>query len=348
MENLDLYLEILSVDSSSSREYTLSKLLSERFLTGKNHLDVFPVGVTPETPEGDGTENLLFSWGTPKIVFCSHIDTVPPYFPPALEVMTSDEGKDELMVRGRGSCDAKGQVMAMFNACVELERRGCTDFGLLLLSGEETGSLGAKSFVKSGFKADCVVVGEPTDNKMVSACKGTKLFELSFTGESCHSGYPEHGQSAVELFVDFVNALRNVEFPQDELLGKTTWNIGKLSSANPQNILSPSLGCRIYFRTTFATDALVSEVMRKLASEIKGLKIKEFGGDTPMKYTVLDGFEKTVAAFGSDAPQLSNFKRKILCGPGSILVAHTMEEYVEIKELEKATEQYIRMYEQLS
>ncbi len=346
MENLDLYLEILSIDSSSSRESTLSKLIAERFLTGRNRLDRFPVGVTAENPEGDGTENLLFSWGTPKVVFCTHIDTVPPYFPPAIEVLPGKTGTDELIVRGRGTCDAKGQIISLFNACVELERKGRTDFGLLLLAGEETGSLGAKDFAGTDFKADCVIVGEPTGNKMVSTCKGTKAFELNFSGESCHSGYPEHGISAIDLFVDFVNRLRDFDFPEDELLGKTTWNIGRLSSANPQNILSPSLSCRLYFRTTFATDALVTDFMRSVAGG--NLKIKELGGDTPMKYTVLDGFETTVAAFGSDAPRLDNFRRRILCGPGSILVAHTMDEFVEIKELEKATEQYVRMYEQLS
>lgn len=47
---------------------------------------------------------------------------------------------------GRGTCDAKGQIFAMWEACKQLEAKGCTDFGLLLLAGEETGSFGAKAF----------------------------------------------------------------------------------------------------------------------------------------------------------------------------------------------------------
>ncbi len=347
MENLDLFLEILSMDSSSSRERGLSNFLAERFMTGKNRLDRFPVGVTEENPEGDGTENLLFSWGIPKIVFCTHLDTVPPYFPPVVDVASpaaADSAGEDVIVKSRGACDAKGQIIAMYNACLELERRGCSGFGLMLLAGEESGSFGAKSFRGTGIKADYVVVGEPTDNRMVSACKGTKSFEVTLTGKSCHSGYPEYGVSAVDLFVDMVNELRGREFPEDAVLGETTWNIGRLSSANPQNILSPKLNFRIYFRTTFASDAQVCRVMSEFG-EREGVGVKAFGGDTPMNYTVFDGFETTPAAFGSDAPQLDGFAHRCLCGPGSILVAHTMDEYVRVSELVRATEQYVRMYE---
>ena len=377
MENLDLFLEILSIDSSSSREKMLSDFLAGRFKTEKNTLRRFPVGVSEENPDGDGTENLLFCWGEPRVVFCTHLDTVPPYFPPAVSVEAPcADGREHLKVTGRGSCDANGQIIAMFNACLALEKKGCTDFALLLLAGEEVGSYGAKSFsraVNSGEiklpEGAYVIVGEPTGNAMVSACKGTKSFEVTFRGKSCHSGYPENGESAVDMFVDFVSALRSVEFPEDPLLGKTTWNIGRLSSTNPQNILSPSLGLRIYFRTTFVSDGIVENLMRNMAGEEavlrfgasvpgkcrdevaswqKGMSVKAFGGDTPMEYTVFPGFETTPAAFGSDAPQLAGFSHRSLCGPGSILVAHTMDEFVRVDDLEKATAQYIRMYEEAS
>lgn len=377
MENLDLFLEILSIDSSSSREKMLSDFLAEKFLTGKNTLRRFPVGVSAENPDGDGTENLLFCWGEPRVVFCTHLDTVPPYFPPAVSVdALAGDGREHLKVTGRGSCDANGQIIAMYNACLALEKKGCRDFALLLLAGEEVGSFGAKSFTRAVQEGEIqlpegayVIVGEPTDNKMVSACKGTKSFEVTFRGKSCHSGYPENGESAVDMFVDFMNALRSVEFPEDPILGKTTWNIGRLSSANPQNILSPVLGFRIYFRTTFVSDGIVENLMRNMAGEEavlrfgapekegcrpaaaswqKAMSVKAFGGDTPMEYTVFDAFETAPAAFGSDAPQLAGFAHRSLCGPGSILVAHTENEFVGVDDLQKATEQYVRMFEEAS
>ena len=77
------------------------------------------------------------------------------------------------------------------------------------------------------------------------------------------------------------------------------------------------------------------------------MTVKEFGGDTPTRYETLEDFDVKPVAFGSDAPQLTNFRRKILCGPGSILVAHRPEEHIALADLETAKENYVRMYETL-
>ena len=223
---MELLRRILSFDSTSGRERELGEWLAANLQAP-----------TVETLEvGDGTLNVFLKWGEPRVVFCSHMDTVPPYIPPTFL---------EDRVLGRGSCDAKGQFWAMYRACRRLARAGRSGFGLLILSGEETGSWGAKAFARTPFRAPLLVVGEPTENKMVSASKGTKSFGLRFTGEAFHSGYPQYGRSAVDLFVDFCQRLRAAIFPEDPLLGSTTWNIGELSSPNPQNILSPELRCRV-------------------------------------------------------------------------------------------------------
>lgn len=365
--DLEFFHKILSIDSTSGKEVELADILSVEFAAPGRKVNVFEVG--------DGTRNVLVSWGTPKVIFCTHLDTVPPYLPPVFE---------EDVVKGRGSCDAKGQIFAMYEACKELEAKGCTDFGLLLLAGEETGSFGAKAFnavmsddpaVISGIAGTSVkdawlIVGEPTDNCMASAAKGTKSFEVTFAGQACHSGYPQNGASAVLYFNDFVNALRSIVFPVDPVLGETTWNIGKLSSDNPQNILSDRLTCRVYFRTTFESDEMVCNIMKNIAgpqaklrfgkrrvqdgSDIvakevapwqKTMSVQAFGGDTPSRFEVLEGFESRPVAFGSDAPQLKCFEHKILCGPGSILVAHRDEEYISLADIEKAIARYVRMYE---
>ncbi len=354
----NLFLEMLDIDSTSGREAGFADFLAERLRTGKCRVETFEVG--------DGTKNLLLSWGEPKVVFCSHLDTVPPYIPPTV----SDDG---LTVHGRGSCDAKGQILAMYEACKILEDKGLDGFGLLLLAGEETGSFGARAFREQHPGAGWVIVGEPTDNCMASASKGTKAFEVTFEGKAFHSGYPQYGLSAVEMFNDFMNALRSIGFPHDGILGNTTWNVGCLSSDNPQNILSDRLTCRVYFRTTFESDEMVCNVMKNMAgpsarlrfgrpkaqdgSDIvgkevapwqKSMSVKALGGDTPTMYDVLEGFPSKPVAFGSDAPQLTNFRHRILCGPGSILVAHRPEEHIALADLETAIGNYIRIYEMIS
>ena len=353
-----LFLEMLDIDSTSGKEAGFADFLAERLLT--------PACKVEEYEVGDGTKNLFFSWGEPKVVFCTHLDTVPPYISPTV----SEEGGT--VFHGRGTCDAKGQIFAMYEACKALETKGYEGFGFLLLAGEETGSFGAKAFREQHPGAEWVIVGEPTDNCMASASKGTKAFEVTFEGKAFHSGYPQYGLSAVEMFNDFMNALRSIGFPQDEVLGDTTWNVGKLVSDNPQNILSDRLTCRVYFRTTFESDEMVCNVMRNIAGEgarlrfgrrkvqdgsdivskdvavwQKCMSVRVLGGDTPTKYETLEGFPTKPVAFGSDAPQLTNFRRKILCGPGSILVAHRPEEHIALPDLQKAKENYIHMYETL-
>ena len=387
--DFQFFQELLSIDSTSGKERKVAEWLAER-LPG-----MFPAANRPELRAeevGDGTLNLLLTWGSPRIVFCSHLDTVPPYiepiFPEGVAITSKDsfaslgmtdcpchseEVKDRRknlmdVIAGRGSCDAKGQVFAIVEACKRLAEEGKTDFGMLLLAGEETGSWGAKAFAKTDFRAEYLVVGEPTDNCMVSASKGTKSFDLKFTGEPFHSGYPQYGVSAVDLFVDFVNALKAKDFGTDPLLGETTWNIGLVHSDNPQNILSPELTCRLYFRTTFVSDEAVSAWMESqgrpeaetvpkaslrdpvranapgTASPSGHITVTPRGGDTPARYWTVEGLPAKSVAFGSDAPHLKNFTHKAICGPGSITVAHRDDEHVRIADLTTAVEQYLALY----
>ncbi|MGM9803949.1 MAG: M20/M25/M40 family metallo-hydrolase [Muribaculaceae bacterium] len=329
------FIDMLNINSTSSCEREFALYLAQHLATPKCSVEMMEVG--------DGTLNLLFSWGEPQLVFCTHIDTVPPYIAP------SEQG-DTFM--GRGTCDAKGQIWSLHQACLELERMGRTGFALLLLSGEETGSFGAKHFAKTHSGAPYLLVGEPTDNCMVAAAKGTKAFQIEISGRSAHSGYPHMGASAINMFVDFVNHLRAINFPADDVLGETTWNIGKLASDNPQNILSPEVSFRLYFRTTFASDAMVTELMSNLSNGgnepwRQHISVKALGGDTPTRFLSVEGLPTTTVAFGSDAPHLNVFEHKMLCGPGSILTAHTANECVTKQELEQATRQYVHIFNQL-
>lgn len=369
--DVELFVDMLEIDSTSGKEDEFVDFLVERMSGAGRRIETFEVT--------GGGRNLLVSWGEPKVFFCTHLDTVPPYIPPVLisneshhkSIAAADKLHDgTYAVRGRGTCDAKGQILAMWEACKVLESRGCDGFALLLLAGEETGSSGAKAFSRHHQGGEWIIIGEPTDNCMASAAKGTKTFEVTFSGKACHSGYPQFGLSAVEMFNDFMNALRSIRFPYDEVLGETTWNIGCLVSDNPQNILSDHLSCRVYFRTTFESDEMVCNIMKNMAGPDARLRfgrpkvqdgsdlvakdvalwqacmtVEALGGDSPSHYETFDGFDVKPVSFGSDAPHLTDFPHKILCGPGSILVAHGPEENITFEDMEVAVANYVRMYE---
>lgn len=94
---MDLFRKMLEYDSTSGKEREFALMLASELECGE--LRSFEVG--------DGSLNLLLCWGEPRVVFCTHMDTVPPYLPPRFL---------EDRVLGRGSCDAKGQIYAMYKA----------------------------------------------------------------------------------------------------------------------------------------------------------------------------------------------------------------------------------------
>lgn len=79
----------------------------------------------------------------PILLFNSHLDTVPPYIAPIVDV-DADGNK---VLKGRGACDAKGQIAAMVFAAEKLVRERpelTNEIGLLFVSDEEYTHYGMK------------------------------------------------------------------------------------------------------------------------------------------------------------------------------------------------------------
>src|SRR6202007_431107 len=153
----------------------------------------------------------------PAIVFSTHMDTVPPYIPSA-----EDAGR----IYGRGSCDAKGIIAAQVAAAERLRREGI-HVGLLFVVGEERDSLGAK-VANDHAPASCkfLVNGEPTENRIALASKGTLRVEVTARGRMAHSAYPELGESAIDKLLPALTRLRAMPLPSDPEVGPCTLNIG--------------------------------------------------------------------------------------------------------------------------
>ena len=155
--------------------------------------------------EGDRF-NVLATWVEhphPAVVFSTHMDTVPPFIP-----SSEDAGR----IYGRGSCDAKGIIAAQVAAAERL-RQQSLHVGLLFVVGEERDSLGAQvanEYVANGHGSGCrfLVNGEPTENHIALASKGTLRVEVTATGRMAHSAYPELGESAIDKLIPALTRLR--------------------------------------------------------------------------------------------------------------------------------------------
>jgi acetylornithine deacetylase len=216
------------------------------------------------------------------------------------------------------------------------------DIGLLFTVDEEAGSLGARVANTHPNASSCryLVNGEPTDNRLAIASKGSLRLSIRTEGRAAHSAYPEQGASAIERLLDVLSDIRRCEWPVDGFFGETTCNIGTIQGGTRTNVIPAAASAELHFR--LVTPGLV--VQEKLEALVKGRAHVEYLSlAEPVRMLELEGFELCVARFTTDIPQLSNWGTPLLLGPGSILDAHTDHERVGKHELREAVDLYVRL-----
>ncbi|MGB7307553.1 MAG: M20/M25/M40 family metallo-hydrolase [Candidatus Acidiferrales bacterium] len=276
-----------------------------------------------------GRFNVLACWGTPLVTLSTHMDTVPPFFP------SRDDGN---YIWGRGACDAKGIIAAMTAAAERLLCDGVTNFGLLFVVGEERNSAGAAVAAQGPRGSRYLVNGEPTDNRLALASKGTLRFELIARGRMAHSAYPELGESAIEKLLDALDAIRRVPLPQDPLLGRCTMNIGTISGGRAPNVIPDLAKAEILVRLV-GDPALIRERFARAVGA--RAELKEVLCIAPIRFRAVDGLPTTVVSFTTDVPVFGkSWGEPLLLGPGSIQVAHTENERIAKRELSEAVDMY--------
>jgi len=273
---------------------------------------------------------------SPRVVFSTHMDTVPPF-------IASSENEDKIF--GRGSCDAKGIIAAQIKAADCLRAEGINSVGLLFTVDEETGGLGAQVANKSGpWSVEYLINGEPTDNKLARATKGSLRLTLKSIGRASHSAYPEQGESAIEKLLDVLDRIRKTDWPTDEILGETTCNIGVINGGTRANVVPASAQAVLQLRLV----SKVNPVKAILEAAIDGqAEVDYLSEHEPVHLLTVDGIEQCVVRFTTDIPYLSKWGTPLLLGPGSILNAHTDHEFVEKRELVAAVDLYARVAREL-
>ncbi len=280
--------------------------------------------------------NVLASWGTPIVTLSTHMDTVPPFFA---------SSEDTEFIRGRGACDTKGIIAAMIAAAEKLLTDGVRNFGLLFVVGEEKDSLGALLAAKNPRGSKYLINGEPTENKLALASKGALRFELSTRGRLAHSAYPELGESAIDKLLDALADVRNIELPKDELLGKSTLNIGTIGGGRAANVIADEGRAELMFRTVADPEPIRAALRVAVAG--RG-ELKEKLHTPALHLEAMEGFETTIVAYTTDIPNLDGaWGKPFLIGPGSIHVAHTREERIRKTQLMDAIGIYMRMVKRL-
>ena len=274
---------------------------------------------------------------SPRVVFSTHLDTVPPYIP---------SREDESRIFGRGACDAKGIIAAQIFAAEELRRTGVDEIGMLFTVDEELSSLGARAADDHRAARDCeyLINGEPTDNKLAIATKGSLRLKLTTSGRAAHSAYPEQGESAIEKLLDVLDDVRRHQWPQDDVLGATTCNIGVISGGTRPNVIPAEAGAELQLRLVTGADHIKQELENLVGERAN---VEYLSENDPVHLLTVDDLEQCVVRFTTDIPYLTNWGQPLLLGPGSILQAHTDGEFVLKSELEASIKLYVTLAHRL-
>ena len=322
---VSLAAELLAIQSTTGSESSVVDFVS-RWLVARGW------NVTlQEVTRGRSNVWASRSGGDNGVAFSTHLDTVPPYVPPRLE------GR---RLFGRGSSDAKGIAAAMMVAADRLVGDGEKRVDLLFVVGEEKGSDGARAANNLRAKSRFLINGEPTESKLASGAKGSLRATIRIRGREAHSAYPELGRSAIEPMLELLPTLRKLPLPADPVLGQTTLNIGTIRGGTEANIIPAHAEAEIMFR--LVSD--VEPIKKMILDWAKGHADVEFGSHIPaQKFATVPGFETQAVAYTSDIPLLSSWGEPLLFGPGSIHVAHTPDEYIDVEDLRASVDTYERL-----
>lgn len=293
-----------------------------------------------------------------RVLLAPHLDTVGL---PALDTQLRPRvvaGR----LHGRGACDTKGCVAAMFSALSAVARSGLRPAGteviFLGLVDEENGQLGSRHYARHGERADLAVVGEPTRLEVVSAHKGDVWLELRTRGRSAHGATPHLGRNAVHLMARVVEALETtyadaLKDRTHPLLGSPTVNVGSIQGGTQPNIVPEECRITIDRRTIPGeTEASVRREIRAVLrqagakAEFQNLRLAECppletDPDRPLVQALCRAARRQrtrgVHYFCDAAPLSAGGTPSVVFGPGDIRQAHTRDEWISLASLDRGT-----------
>ncbi len=326
MEAITLTRQLIDIESISGNEAAVGNYLYGELCRVGYRTCRIPVegdrfnlyATSPEQPD-------------PKVVFSTHMDTVPPF------ILSSEDAE---CIYGRGACDAKGIIAAQIAASERLRQQGIY-VGLLFVVGEERDSQGAQVAndyaVSQSIKSKYLVNGEPTENRIALASKGTLRVEVTASGRMAHSAYPELGESAIDKLIAALSRLLAMPLPSDPEIGPCTLNIGLIEGGRAPNVIPDYAHADLVYRLVGPSHDLRREILAAAGDQVK----IEFPLELPfLRLRTVDGLPTMIAAFTTDIPRLTNWGEPLLIGPGSIHVAHTEREFIGKTQLAEAIDLY--------
>ena len=310
--------------------------------------------------------------GERKLVLEAHMDTASEL---GMSIEPFRPVRKNNLLYGRGSCDTKAGLAAMMHAFKAVSDAGLQPGAtavLLAAVDEEHTFRGIVKFLEARVKAEGAVVAEPTSLETVVASKGVLRWRIRAHGRAAHTSRPQLGVNAITKMSKLILALDEKLPPryrlrQHPLLGSPTLTVGTIQGGVQVNQVPESCSIEIDRRLLPGeTQETVCKELSGLISELQGedpeLKLEmeppaleDPAMETPASARVVEVARSVLQGakgagslvgvpYGSDASKLSRAGiPSIILGPGSIDLAHTAEEYVELDQVVLAAEIYTRI-----
>lgn len=326
----------------------------------------------PEDPARTNLFATVGPQGIPGVLLSGHTDVVPvegqPWTSPPFEATLKD-GR----LYGRGTADMKGFVACAVMAMVAAARRPLKrPLQLALSFDEEIGCVGVRHLLRrleSVLPAPYLcIVGEPTLMRIGIGHKGKAAYRAVCCGQAGHSGLAPRFVNAVHMASDLVASLRDIQRelsesgPREEGYGVpyTTVHVGTIRGGRALNIVPDEceLGFEIRNVSQDRPEEILTRILNRLSERVKQEAVHP---DAPLpdirvvnSYPSLNtaedspavgllssllppGTPRTKVDYGSEGglfKQSWNQTPVLVCGPGSIEVAHKADEYVELSQIE--------------
>ena len=306
-----------------------------------------------------GRDNLIvrlkpLGQATHRIILAPHMDTVGG----DLDKIFRPTKKGERL-HGRGACDTKGSVAVMFHAMEHLAKRdrpANTEIVFIGFVDEECNQTGSRAFSKLKLKANLALVGEPTRCRVVTAHKGDLWLRLSTRGKAAHGARPELGRNAVHTMAKCIDTIeteyaQNLGKRRHPVLGHPTINTGIVRGGSQPNIVPDVCEADLDRRTlpgeSFTTISReIGEVLKKRGLKARLTNVKgytcpamETDPTLPMVQQLMRTVRQTkplgVDYYCDAANIAATGVPAIVWGPGDIAQAHTADEWISIRQLER-------------
>mgnify|MGYP001183859044 FL=1 len=317
------------------------------------------------------------------IVLSGHTDVVPA-IPSDWASDPYIAFKKDNKVYGRGTCDMKGFIactLAVAPLFASSKLKKPVHFSYTF--DEETGCLGAPLVLadlkKRNLDFSACIIGEPTNMRAITANKGYNEYVTHFTGLSGHASNPDSGISAIEFAVEYSNELMELKKQltkrksENKLFSPpySTLQIGKISGGIGANVIADKCSLEWEVRpinkedsdfVTKSIDNFVKDILlpkikknnpkgnieKQIIGEVVGFSKEENSEAVNLVCNITGDNSNGAMSFGTEAGLFQNSGiSTVICGPGSIDQAHTVDEYITYDQLKECLKMLISLKEKM-